>query len=125
MVFSMFCPCRCIYVRGGRAWVAGGQPGCNPWMAMFDATTYQLMDTHACTLYGPATAMERISWQVRTARACGACACVAMPLCVLCMQDPLATLCQPSARHPFPPTPTVRTPTSRHAAGPGHGLKAA
>ncbi len=54
-------------VRDERAWISGGTSNCKPWLAMFDATTFQDLDVYECRGVGPINVMKALNWpaQVR------------------------------------------------------------
>lgn len=49
-------------MREGRAWISGGVRDSAPWLTMFDARSYEPMDTFDCSSFGPAMAISAMAW---------------------------------------------------------------
>uniref|UniRef100_A0A7S3R324 Protein kinase domain-containing protein n=1 Tax=Dunaliella tertiolecta TaxID=3047 RepID=A0A7S3R324_DUNTE len=57
-------PIRCIHLQDDKAWISGGISNSQPWLSVFDSTTFQHIDTWECGVFGTATAMEAMTWQL-------------------------------------------------------------
>ena len=53
-----------------------------PWLAVYDSTTYQHINTWDCKAFGPATAMDTLKWQVCVCLCACVCGCVWVCVCV-------------------------------------------